>query len=227
MNTEKLIRWAGGSALLAGITFLILGQLPVPDTLASVTTERWLVVHEIAIGMSLLGLAGITGIYARQARAAGWLGLISYLLLSFWFLIILPFNFIEVFLLPPLATTSPAFVEQFLAVVSRSTVDPSLSVVESVWALADIAFLLGGLTFGIATLRARVLSRWGAGVFTLGFVSVPVFGLLPPEVGSLVAVPIGLGLAWLGLSVWTGHHAQAEPSAEAQVNARFKQTIAK
>jgi hypothetical protein len=212
---------------MAGITFVVLGQLHVPYILSAVTTDRWLIIHALAIAMSLFALPGITAIYVRQARAAGWLGLISYLLFSFWFVLVLPFNFIEVFLLPPLAATAPTFVEGFLAVVSRSTVDASLSLVESVWSLADIAFLLGGLTFGIASLRARVLSRWGAGVLTFGFAAVPVFGLLPPEVGSFVAVPIGLGLAWLGLSVWTGSGAQAERIAEGQATARLEQSSAK
>lgn len=227
MTTETLTRAAGASALVAGITFLVLGQFTVPDVLASVTTDRWLVVHYVALAMSVFGLAGITGIHVRQARAAGWLGLIGYLLLSICFLLILPFNFIKSFVLPPLAPTAPAFVESFLAVVARSTVDPSLSMIGSLWAASDIAFLLGGLSFGIASLRARVLSRWGAGLLTAGFVSVPLFGFLPPEVGSLVAVPIGLGLAWLGVSVWYGGRSQTEPSSPSPANVTLGRTGAK
>lgn len=39
----------------------------------------------------------------------------------------------------------------------------------SLWSLSDIVFLPGGLTFGIASLRAGVRSRWAAGPVTLGF----------------------------------------------------------
>lgn len=224
MNSDALIRGAGLSALLAGITFVVLGQIGTPNTLSVVTTGRWLVVHYVALAMSVFGLAGITGIYVRQARAAGWLGLISYLALGFWFVLILPFNFIDAFLVPPLAATSPGFVESFLAVVSRSTVDPSLAMLAWLWAAADIAFLLGGLTFGIASLRARVLSRWGAGLLTFGFAAVPVFGLLPREVGSLVAVPIGLGLAWLGVSVWFGSRTPTESLAASPATTTIRPT---
>jgi hypothetical protein len=224
MNTQTLTRWAGLSAMVAGISFSVLGLLHPPNILSAVTTDRWLIVHYLAIGMSLFGLAGVTGIYIRQARAAGWLGLIGFLLMSFWFTLILPFTFIEVFLLPQLATTAPGFVGSFLETFSGPPADPSFAMVASLWSLSDVVFLLGGLTFGIATLRAGVLSRWAAGLLTLGFVSAPVFGFLPPEVEPFVAVPIGLGLVWLGLSLWSDRGLKAAPRASDLAMAQFRQT---
>ena len=56
--------------------------------------------------------------------------------------------------------------------------------------------------FGIATIRARVLSRAAAVVFAFGFLaSAPIsIGLDAPR---LTAVPIGIGLAWLGFALWS------------------------
>ena len=104
MNTRNLIRWAGLSAMVAGICFVVVGLLHPPNILSSVTTTRWVIVHAVAIAMSLFGLLGITGLYARQAQAAGWLGLAGYLLFSLWLVLIFAFTFVEVFILPLLAT---------------------------------------------------------------------------------------------------------------------------
>lgn len=227
MNTDALIRWAGGATLVAGVSFSALGLLHPANILSSVTTDRWLIVHYLAIAMSLFGLVGMTGIYVKQARAAGWLGLFSFIVMSFWFVLILPYTFIEVFLLPPLASTAPAFVESFLSAFAGTPADPAFAMVASLWSLSDAVFLVGGLSLGIATLRAGVLSRWAAGLLTLAFASAPVFGLLPPEFEPFVAVPIGLGLAWLGASVWVDSRAPAAPVGRSREVSPLGQTSAK
>src|SRR5215210_1480786 len=107
ITASSLLRWAGLSALVAGICFVVLGLLHPPNVLSSVTT-RWAIVHSLALAMSLFGLLGIMGLYARQVNEAGWLGLAGFLLLSLWLVLILPFTFFEVFFLPLLATEAPA-----------------------------------------------------------------------------------------------------------------------
>ena len=97
MNSQNLIRWAGLSALVAGICFVAMGLLHPPDILSSVTTTRWAITHALAIAMSVFGLLGMTGLYARQVEAAGWLGLAGYLLWSLFLVLFLPFNFFEAF----------------------------------------------------------------------------------------------------------------------------------
>ena len=55
--------------------------------------------------------------------------------------------------------------------------------------------------FGLATLRAGILQRWPAGLLVLASALAPVAALLPLEHQPLVAVPMGLALAWLGYGV--------------------------
>jgi hypothetical protein len=203
MNTRNLIRWAGLSALVAGICFVALGLLHPPDILSAVTTSRWAITHALAIAMSVFGLLGMTGIYARQVEAAGWLGLAGYLLWSLWLVLFLPFTFFEVFILPLLATAAPTFAEGFLGIVTRSAGEVNFGVLAGLWGLSDVLFLLGGLVFGIATLRAGILSRRAAGVFTVGIALAPAAALLPHALEPLVAVPIGVGLASLGYALWS------------------------
>jgi hypothetical protein len=115
-TASKLIRWAGLAALVAGICVVVLGLLHPPNVLSSVPTTQWAVVHVLALAMSLFGLLGIMGLYARQVEAVGWLGLAGFLLLSLWLVLILPFTFFEVFFLPLLATEAPRFGEGFLGI---------------------------------------------------------------------------------------------------------------
>jgi hypothetical protein len=76
-------------------------------------------------------------------------------------------------------------------------------------ALLGPAYILGPLLFGIATARARILSRWAAGLFGLGSVSSLAFALVPPALESLATVPVGLGLAWLGYALWSERRGRA------------------
>src|ERR687890_2869563 len=109
ITAPGLVRWTGLSAMVAGICFLVLGLLHPPNVLSSVTTTRWTIVHSLAVSMSFFGLLGIMGLYARQVKEAGWLGLGGFLLLSLWLVLLLPFTFFEVFFLPLLATEAPTF----------------------------------------------------------------------------------------------------------------------
>ncbi len=209
MNSQNLIRWAGVSALVGGICFVAVGLLHPSHILSSVTTSRWAITHSLAIAMSVFVLLGMTGLYARQVEAAGWLGLAGYLLWSLFWVLALPFTFVEAFILPLLATEAPAFAEGFLGMLNRSAGEMKFGVLAGLWALSDILFLLGGLVFGVATLRAGILSRWAARVFTVGIGLAPATALLPHELAPLVAVPIGLGLAWQGYALWSERRERA------------------
>src|SRR5262245_35773199 len=120
MNTKTLIRWSGLAAVVAGVCFVVVELFHPPLLLAAVTTPQWALIYSLAIAMGVFGLLGAAGIQARQAKAAGWLGLTGYLLLSLWLAVSIPFNFIAAFFLPTLATKAPGLAEGFLAMLARS-----------------------------------------------------------------------------------------------------------
>jgi hypothetical protein len=214
MNTKNLIRWAGLPALVAGICFAVLGLLHPVETLSTVTTTQWAIVHALAIATSFFGLFGITGLYARQMEETGWLGLAGYVLLSLWLVLILPFTFFEVFILPLLATEAPTFAEGFLGIFTGKASDIDFGVLTTLWPLSGVLLILGGVLFGVATFRAGVLSRWAGGLLAVAAVLTPAGALLPQENKALVAVPLGLGLAWLGYALWSdrrGHASEPLP----------------
>jgi hypothetical protein len=90
-----------------------------PDTLASVTTSAWAIVHYVGVAMCLFNLLGITGIYARQVKESGWLGLAGFLVFGLVWALLACFQFAEGLILPLLAADAPRFVVGFLGITSR------------------------------------------------------------------------------------------------------------
>lgn len=202
MTASTLMRLAGGSAMLAGLCFIIIGLFHQENVPASVTTATWVNVHIAATALGFFGLFGMAGLYARQVEKSGWLGLGGFILLSIWFVLISGFSFVEAFILPHLVTESPAFVESLLGMFTGvpSTVD--IGILPMLWNISGPMYILGSLLFGIATFRARVLPRWAGGLFALAAVLIPVGGMLPLEYQTKIAmIPVGLAMAWLGFAL--------------------------
>jgi hypothetical protein len=221
MNTTNLIRWAGVSAIVAGIFYVIVGLFHPPNMVASVTTTPWAIVHVVATAMCFFGLLGLTGIYARQVKESGRLGLAGYLLFSLWLVIIAGFTFTEVFILPLLATAAPQFVESWMGMLNGSASPMDLGAMPMVWTLTAPLYMLGGLLFGIATIRAGILPRWAGGLLALGTVLAPVAALLPLELQPKTAVPVGIALAWLGYALLSERRAQAAEPVPAKASAQL------
>jgi hypothetical protein len=200
-TAPNLIRLAGVSAMVAGILFVFVGLLHPDETPAAVATGLWVIVHVMAFAVSFFGLFGMAGIYVRQAEKAGWLGLIGFLLFSLWLALVAGFVFFEALIFPLLATEAPAFTEGFLGMFTGSTGGIHVGVLGTLWTLTSILYMLGPLLFGIATLRAGILSGWAAGLFGFGAVSSLAFALLPPTLEPLATIPVGIGLAWLGYAL--------------------------
>ena len=136
LTVANFIRFACLSAMVAGICYVLVGLFNLLHVLSSVTTTRWIVVHILANAMSFFGLLGLAGLYARQAEKSGWLGLAGYLLFSLWLVVILGFTFVEVFILPVLATTAPTFVEGWLGMFHGTASQINLGALPMVWTLS-------------------------------------------------------------------------------------------
>src|SRR5919202_1763584 len=205
-TAPKLIRWAGLSAMAPGIILVVEQPLHPPDVLSSVTTDAWAIIQSSKAAMCILGLLGLTGLYARQANEAGWLGLVGYLLFSLFYALTLPFVFAQAFILPHLATTAPAFVQSWLGIINpESPVEMNLGALPVLYWLAGFAgYMLGGLLFGIATLRAGILPRRAAGLLAVAGPLGPVaVALLPQALERYAGMPLELALVWLGYALWS------------------------
>jgi hypothetical protein len=203
VTASSLIRWSGLAALVAGLIFAIIQPIHPPDVVASVNTAAWAIITPLKTAMCLLFLIGITGIYARQVNQAGWLGLAGFLLLIACWWLQTAFVFAEAFIAPPLAATAPEFVDGILGISFGHTGGIDLGALPAIYGLVSILYLLGGLVFGIATLRAGVLPRWPAGLLAVAALLTPAAALLPHAIQRLAAIPVALAIAWLGYALFS------------------------
>jgi len=185
---KTALRWSG-VALVAGALVLgaamVLGSLTLPGQFFSPLVSLLLLVG------SLLLMLALPGMYARQAEAAGWLGLLGYVLLAVGNVLLIGF------------AAAPLF-------------NPSITGLgeeESVAAfLLALALILGFVLTAVATLRAAVYPRW-SGILLLVAGVVFLFGFfvaeeLPPIAEALsvalLGISLAVALAWIGAALWSG-----------------------
>lgn len=224
ITASKLIRWSGLAAMVAGIIFAGIQPIHPPDILASVNTTAWAIITPLKTVMCMLFLLGITGLYARQVKETGWLGLAGYLLCSSYWALALAFIFAEAFIIPPLATVAPTFVDGFLGLFNGQPIETNLGVLPVLWTLVGILYVLGGLLFGIATFRAGILPRWAAGLLAVTAVVTPAAALLPHALQRFVAIPVGIALACLGYALWSERGEKISEPLPATASPKLRQT---
>ena len=112
-----------------------------------------------------------------------------------------------------------AFVAAFVLPVDRRRPTPATSTTSSPWPPAapptgdigllqtaiqvqGIAYLAGGLVFGIALFRARVLARWAAALLAVGGVVTVALPVMPDAFYRFLAFPNGIAMIGLGYSLW-------------------------
>src|SRR6478735_511744 len=121
ITTTKLTRAAGLAAVAAGALFIAV-QVRHPEiTLDFVQTTQFKVRQGMKIAMATLALAGIAGMYLRQVRQTGVVGLVGYLLLSLGYLMMLCVEMIALVVVPTIAQRSPEYVAGVIAVATNSS----------------------------------------------------------------------------------------------------------
>jgi hypothetical protein len=201
LTTTTLTRAAGLAAVAGGLLFIAV-QIKHPLLNAPFTTTTEYAVRETAkIFMAILSLIGITGIYLRQVRQAGVLGLIGYAVLAVGYLTIFSLQAIAVFVLPDLAAGRPGYVNDVLAVATNGTPISDVSRMQTLNMVA-ITYIVGGVVFGIALFRANVLARWAAALMSVGALATVATFQLPELTQRLFAIPAGIALIGLGFSLW-------------------------
>ncbi len=209
ITASTLMRLAGLSAILAGVCFLVIGILHPVNIPASVTTNSWVIVHIFATALGFFGLFGMAGLYARQVERAGWLGLAGFILFTAWMTLVCGFSFVEAFILPRLATESPAFVQGLLGMFDSVPSAINLGILPTLWNISGPMYILGPLLFGIATFRAGVFPRWAGALLVLGAVLIPVGAIVPHELQPKIMIPVGLAFVWLGYTLFSERRATA------------------
>lgn len=206
ITPATLTRSAGVAAVAAGAIFIGV-QLNHPRLdVASVNTTEWAVRSSLKVLMAALALVGITGMYLHQVKRMGVLGLIGYVLFGTNYLVIWSTSFIAAYVLPSIADSSPSYVRDVLAVASGGHATGDIGLLRTVLLLESVLYLAGGLLFGIALYRARVLPRWAAALLAVGGAVSAGLSVMPDPYFRLLAFPNGIAMIALGYSLWRTAH---------------------
>ena len=190
------------AALVLGASALSVGALLAPQLseqnvlLSDFADTRWLavaVLYFIASAMLTLGMPSVVTLFGRRG---GRLGLSA----------------IGVFTVGTLGIAGYAFLIAFMRALAQDSKVGSLDlevVSQDAGLLAILygwigAFYLGELLLGIALLRAGTTPRWVPGALLLHVALFPLAALLPwllpPEVQSLPALLVTVGLCGVGVT---------------------------
>lgn len=216
ITATGLSKAAAASAAAAGAIFIAvqIGH-PASDTFTTQTGE-WVAREFAKIVMGMLALAGITGLYLRQHRQTGRLGLVGYLLFSAGYIGLICTNVIAAFVLPELVDAQPAFVNDVVVAANGGVPDNSIGGLMTLFSLAGAGYLLGGLLFGIAMFRTRILNRWAAALLAASTLGTAALVVLPEAFNRPMAVPEGIALIALGVSLWR-NPSDSRPAATSSV----------
>jgi len=213
VTTANLTRAAGISAAAAGAIFIGVQINHPPMLVSSVETTEWALRNTAKVVMAALALVGITGMYLRQLRQVGVLGLVGYLLFSVGFLVMLSIAFVAGYVLPALADTDPGYVQDLLTTAEGGRPIGDIGLMQTAFNLSGVGYLVGGLVFGIALFRARVLARWAAALLAVATSATVALAVLPASFDRPFAVPTGIALIGLGVSLWRDQRQTAQTAS--------------
>jgi hypothetical protein len=213
VTSSSLTKAAGAAAAIAGAIFIAVQfNHPSSGTFTIETTE-WVARSCAKIVMTALALVGISGMYLHQHRKAGLLGLAGYVVFAAGYLALFSVEVIAAAVLPNLVDTDPGFVNDVVTAGTGGTPNGDIGGLQTLFNVAGAGYILGGLIFGIALFRTGVLARWAAALLAVSTVGTAALAVLPESFNRPFAVPEGIALIALGVSLWRTQRRTASDAA--------------
>ncbi len=201
MTSKKLIRWSGLIAIINGVLLLGFGILPdiflpMKEPLLNwVVDSQWFILNLCAFILTVLTPLSILGLYAKQVERIGKVGLIGFLLVYLGGMLYVGVQFDEAFTWPVLAKYAP----QLIDIKGPMFADPAFSIA---YMLMAVLFIPGLIMLCIATVRAKVLPKWGAILLAVGGPFAYGGVMVPQMFRSSGAVLGAIGFIWLGSALF-------------------------
>ena len=215
LTSQRLTAAAGLCAAAAGTIFVAVQINHPPADVAHITTTEMLVRESAKAVMAALALAGITGMFVSQRRRLGVVGLVGYVLLAVGYLAMFATECIVGYVLPTLADSNPRYVQAVIDAAMGLQPGVDIGHVQQLLMVMGMGYAFGGLLLGIALFRAGELARWAAALLAVGTTSALALSALPAAFDRPFAVPVGIALIGLGVSLW--RHASTAPAEVAPV----------
>jgi hypothetical protein len=200
-TANRLTAAAGLCSAAAGAIFIGVQIKHPPADVAHITTTEMVIRESAKVLMSVLALLGITGMFLRHRGRFGVVGLTGFSLLTVGYVAMFATECIVGYVLPTMANSDPVYVQGVLdAAMGRGT-SVDIGHMQELLLAMGLGYPLGGLLFGIALFRAGILSRPASLLLAYGTVSVLALAALPESFSRPFAVPTGVALIGLGISL--------------------------
>lgn len=204
----RLTATAGLCAAAAGAIFIGVQVNHPPADVAHLVTSEMTIRETAKALICVLTLAGITGMFLRHRGRFGRLGRAGYSLLTVGYLAMFAVQCIVAYVLPTMAHSNPGYVQHVINGAMGHGPSGGIGLMHELFLVMGMGYSLGGLLFGIALFRARVLSRWAAVLLAYGTTSALALAALPESFSRPFAVPTGVALIGLGVSLWRDQRRQ-------------------
>src|SRR4051794_10262750 len=210
LTANRLTAAAGLCAAAAGAIFVGVQIKHPPADVAHLVTTEVLIRESAKVLFCVLALIGFTGMFLRHRRQFGVLGLVGFSLLTVGYLSLFATECIVGYVLPTVAHFNPAYVQDVLDAAVGGSPRGDIGHMQQLLLASGIGYALGGLLFGIALFRAGVLARWASVLLAYGTISALALSALPESFNRPFAVPTGVALIGLGVSLWRDQRSQSE-----------------
>jgi hypothetical protein len=225
ITANRLTATAGLCAAAAGAIFIGVQINHPPADVAHIGTTEMAVRESAKVLMCVLALAGFTGMFLRHHRRFGVLGLAGFSLVTVGFLALFAVQCIVGYVLPTVAHSNPGYVQDVLDAAVGGSPRGDIGYMHELFLASGIGYSLGGLLFGIALFRVGVLARWASALFAYGTASALALSALPESFDRPFAVPTGVALIGLGVSLWRDQRRQSA-TVDAQATAWVAEPVA-
>jgi len=196
MTPQSSTRWVGPVSLFAATLIIASQGLHFALGLTMGVQPSDNVLHSVKYAFALIAtialVFALTGLYLRQADAAGRLGLVGYVVAFIGTVLMAGDWWFESFIAPQIAAVAP---QVMTGAITGSMV---------VGAVATfVLFALGWTIFGIATFRANVYPRPAAALMIIG----GLIGIL--ALSTPYQIPLAIAIGWIGYSLMQSERAGA------------------
>jgi hypothetical protein len=209
-TTDRFTAMAGLGAAAAGAIFIGVQVNHPPADVAHVVTTDMTVRMTAKVVFAVLALVGFAGMFLRHRSRFGRVGCAGYGLVSVGFLAMVVQECFVGYYLPTIAHSRPVYVQHVLNAAMGHGATSGIGSLQVLFLICGMGYSIGGLLFGIALFRARVLSRWASALFAYGTTSALALAALPESFSRPFAVPTGVALIGLGVSLWRDQRRQDE-----------------
>ncbi|EFH84914.1 hypothetical protein [Ktedonobacter racemifer] len=197
MSSSTLYRLSGIGLLVGGL-LATLGTIIQGFSNDNLLSPLWIPAGLAVLIGEMFFLLSLPGLYTRQAHNAGVIGLVGFILFFLSALLLgIGTSTLYIFIFPWLTQNAPRLAD-------------GPSALNIFFPVAGLLNLIGALLFGIATLRAGILSRAAAILLLVAAVVSFAANFVPlPYMSSITTALTFIALAWLGSSLLTERSQEA------------------